>query len=158
MSWDDNYMAIASEVAKWSKDPSSKIGAIAVNSKGQLLTTGYNGFPRGIKDDDRLDDRETKYKYIVHAEANAIYNATYNGVSLDESTMYVSGLPCCSKCALAIIQVGVKKVITNGDPDNPRWKDDCEFAAELFKEAGVIYEHHGQAEEEQQSQGHISPF
>lgn len=142
MTWDDKYMAMAEQVSEWSKDPSSKIGAVAVSDKGQVLSTGYNGFPRGIEDsEERLNDRDIKYKYIVHAEANAVYNATYNGVSLDGSTMYVSGLPCCSKCALAIIQVGIKKVITNGDLNNPRWKDDCKFAEELFKEAGVEYVH-----------------
>lgn len=150
MTWDDKYISLAEQVSSWSKDPSSKIGAIAVNDKGQLLSTGYNGFPRGIKDDDRLNDRETKYRLIVHAEMNAIFNATYNGVSLDGSTMYVHGLPCCSQCAKGIIQVGVKRVVTDGDASNPRWKDDCADAIKLFEEAGVQYEfHNGQTQEEQ---------
>ena len=82
--WDRRYLDLAAEVSKWSKDPSSKIGAVAVGSKGQVLSQGYNGFPRGIVDGGvRLNEREIKYKYIVHAEMNLIYNATYNGVSLD---------------------------------------------------------------------------
>ena len=134
-------MAMAEHVASWSKDPSTQIGAVAVNDKGQVLSTGYNGFPRGIKDTtERLSDRPTKYKYIVHAEMNAIFNATYNGVSLDGSTMYVAGLPCCSNCALGIIQVGVKHVVMQGDPENERWKESTDFSVKLFDEAGVTWE------------------
>ena len=134
-------MAMAEHVASWSKDPSTQIGAVAVNDKGQVLSTGYNGFPRGIKDTTkRLSDRPTKYKYIVHAEMNAIFNATYNGVSLDGSTMYVAGLPCCSNCALGIIQVGVKHVVMQGDPENERWKESTDFSVKLFDEAGVTWE------------------
>jgi dCMP deaminase len=138
--WDDRYMDMAKLVATWSKDPSSKIGAVAVNEKGQILTTGYNGFPRGIADDDRLDDRPVKYKYIVHAEQNAIYNATYNGVSLHGSTMYVAGLPCCSDCAKGIIQVGVRRVVMNGDPSNERWEESTRLTLDMFKESGVEWE------------------
>jgi len=140
-NWDNKYMAMAEHVASWSKDPSTQIGAVAVNDKGQVLSTGYNGFPRGIKDTTkRLSDRPTKYKYIVHAEMNAIFNATYNGVSLDGSTMYVAGLPCCSNCALGIIQVGVKHVVMQGDPENERWKESTDFSVKLFDEAGVTWE------------------
>ena len=86
--WDLRYLKLAEEVSSWSKDPSSKIGAIAVGNKGQVLAQGYNGFPRGVIDKPEYYlDRETKYKYVVHAEMNVIYNATYNGVSLDGATM-----------------------------------------------------------------------
>ena len=138
--WDKRYMEMAMLVATWSKDPSSKIGAVAVNEKGQILTTGYNGFPRGIADDDRLNDRPVKYKYIVHAEQNAIYNATYNGVSLHGSTMCVAGLPCCSDCAKGIIQVGVRRVVMNGDPLNGRWAESTRLTLDMFKEANVEWE------------------
>jgi dCMP deaminase len=133
-------MELAKSVAGWSKDPSSQIGAVAVNEKGQILTTGYNGFPRGINDDDRLNDRPTKYKYIVHAEQNAIYNATYNGVSLYGATMYVAGLPCCSDCAKGIIQVGIKRVVMDGDPQNDRWKESVDLTLSMFDEAGIEWD------------------
>lgn len=139
--WDKRYMELASNVAQWSKDPSSKIGAVAIGNKGQVLSTGYNGFPRNIGDNpERYKNREFKYKYIVHAEMNAIYNATFNGVSLDGSTMYVSGLPCCSNCALGIVQVGVKKVFMDGDPESDRWKESWALTQEIFKEAGIEWE------------------
>jgi dCMP deaminase len=140
--WDERYMGLAKEVATWSKDPSSKIGAITVGSKGQVLSQGYNGFPRGVRDDlsPRWEIREFKYKFVVHAEMNAIYNATYNGVSLDGATIYVHGLPCCHECAKGIIQVGVKRVVMNGDPDDPRWKESAALAIQMFKESKVEYE------------------
>ena len=109
--WDERYMAMAKEVAQWSKDPNTKVGAVAVGEKGQILSQGYNGFPRGIKDSpQRLNDRQTKYEFVVHAEMNVIYNATYSGVSLDGAKLYVYGLPVCSECAKGIIQVGIKEV------------------------------------------------
>lgn len=139
--WDVRYINLAKEVSSWSKDPSSKIGAVAVGGKGEVLSTGYNGFPRHILDmDERYADRSIKYKYIVHAEANCIYNATYNGVSLKNSTMYVHGLPCCSECAKAIIQVGVSRVVMQGDPFNERWRESVEQTLEMFKEARVQWE------------------
>jgi dCMP deaminase len=104
-------MAMAKEISSWSKDPNTQVGAVAVGDKGQILSQGYNGFPRGILDrPDRLNDRETKYKFVVHAEMNVIYNATYSGVSLDGAQLYVYGLPVCNECAKGIIQVGIKEV------------------------------------------------
>ena len=119
-------MELAKAVASWSKDPSKKIGAVAIGSKGQVLAQGFNGFPRGIDDnDERLNDRETKYKYVVHAEMNLIYNATFNGISLDGSTVYVYGLPICSECAKGLIQVGEK------------WLKSLELSVALLNESGI---------------------
>ena len=130
-------MQLAKEAASWSKDPSTKIGAVCIGSKGQVLSTGYNGFPRGIDDSlTRYYDRELKYKMVVHAEMNAIFNATYNGVSLDGSTMYVHGLPVCSDCAKGIIQVGVKRIVMDGSIPN-RWKDSWQLTQKMFNEANV---------------------
>ena len=140
--WNQRYLKLAAEIAKWSKDPSKKIGAIAVGSKGQVLAQGYNGFPRGIRHSpERLNNREEKYKYVVHAEMNLIYNASYNGVSLDKSTVYVTGLPVCSECAKGLIQVGVEQVIMPKQTDTPeKWKDSFEFTKQLFEEAGVRWQ------------------
>jgi len=133
-------MQLAKEAASWSKDPSTKIGAVCIGSKGQVLSTGYNGFPRGIDDSlTRYYGRELKYKMVVHAEMNAIFNATYNGVSLDGSTMYVHGLPVCSDCAKGIIQVGVKRIVMDGSIPN-RWKDSWQLTQKMFNEANVKWE------------------
>ena len=138
--WHLRYLKIAAAVSLWSKDPSSQIGAIAVGEKGQVLSQGYNGFPRGIKDTKkRLGDREQKYKYIVHAEQNVIYNATYNGVSLDGSTLYVSGLPVCQECAKGVIQVGIKHVVMFDREYPEKWMKSFYNTSKMFDEAGVTY-------------------
>lgn len=137
--WNDRYLSLAKEISTWSKDPSRKIGAVAVGSKGQILAQGYNGFPRGILDRaDRYENKPMKYKLVVHAEMNVIYNATYNGISLDGADLYVYGLPVCSECAKGIIQVGIKNVyieVPGETPDN--WKESYNLTERMFKEAGV---------------------
>ena len=140
--WNCRYLKLAHEIAQWSKDPSKKIGAIAVGSKGQVLAQGYNGFPRGITHSPhRLNNRELKYKYVVHAEMNLIYNASYNGVSLDGSTVYITGLPVCSECAKGLIQVGVQQVIMPTQEDTPdKWVESFQLSKELFEEAGVHWQ------------------
>lgn len=139
MKWEDRYLNSAREAASWSKDPSRQIGAVIIGDKGQIISQGYNGFPRGIKDtDERLNNRETKYKYVVHAEANAIYNAQHNGAMVNGSTIYVTGLPVCHECAKAIIQVGIKKVIMDTRPiDN--WEESGNLSLEMFDEVGIEY-------------------
>ena len=128
-------------VSTWSKDPSSKIGAVAVGKEGQVLSQGYNGFPRNIIDStERYEDREQKYNYVVHAEMNVIYNASYNGVSLSNSTLYVYGLPVCNKCALGIIQVGISRVVMPRQIIMDRWSQSWSMSKALFKEASVKWE------------------
>ncbi len=139
--WDLRYLSLAEEVSSWSKDPSTKIGAIAVGSKGQVLSQGYNGFPRGIEDTiSHYEDRETKYKYVVHAEMNVIYNATYNGVSLDGSTLYVTGLPVCSDCAKGVIQVGIKRVVMKEQEIPLKWVKSWKVTAGMFDQAMIDWE------------------
>ena len=69
------YLDVAKSVATWSKDPSKQIGAVAVGDKGHILSQGYNGFPRGVKDiDDRYNVREEKYKYVVRGKNMLLTN------------------------------------------------------------------------------------
>jgi len=140
--WTKRYLKLAEQVASWSKDPSAQIGAVAVGAKGQVLSQGYNGFPRGIDDSsERYEERARKYELVVHAEMNVIYNATYNGVSLDGATLYVHGLPVCSDCAKGVIQVGVKKVVMKKqEVPIARWEESWQKTKEMFNEAGVEWE------------------
>jgi len=144
--WDKKYLDLAQCVAGWSKDPSTKIGAVAIGLKGQVLAQGYNGFPRGIEDTyERLNIREEKYKYIVHAEMNCVFNASLNGVSLHESTMYICGLPCCSDCAKGMIQAGISRIVMHvTDLDGAlRWQDSWDRSKAMFNEAGVVWNLNG---------------
>lgn len=138
--WTRRYLDIAKEVSTWSKDPSKQIGAVAVGDKGQILSQGYNGFPRGVKDtDERYNNREEKYKYVVHGEMNCIYNACNSGVSLNGATLYVTGLPVCSECAKGIIQVGIKKVVMEYPKDIPLiWEKSVQLTKQMFLEANVL--------------------
>lgn len=138
-NWVHNYLRLAEKVSTWSKDPSTQVGAVAVGKHGQILSQGYNGFPRGIDDtEERLNNREQKYKYVVHAEQNCIYNATLNGVSLDGADLYIWGLPLCSECAKGVIQVGIRQVFMCYPKDiNEKWTVSHETTREMLDEAEV---------------------
>lgn len=143
--WDERFLRIAREVATWSKDPSRKIGAVIVGEQDQIIAQGFNGFPRGVNDsEERYNNREVKYKYVVHAEKNAIYNAGNSGATIRGSTIYVVGLPVCHECAKAIIQTGIRRVVMDtkhvenkdGQVD---WNDSNQLALEMFDEAHIEY-------------------
>jgi len=138
VKWDRRFMEVAAQVATWSKDPSSKVGAVVVGANKAILTTGYNGPPRGVNDDiPERWERPLKYKIVAHAEANAIYNAARKGVALEGATIYVSTLPPCTTCAQAIIQCGIRRVVVQTVDVPDRWKDDLAEATEMLAEAGV---------------------
>lgn len=139
--WTVRYLDLAKNIASWSMDPSTKVGAVVVGKNGQILSQGYNGFPRGVKDtEQRLNNREEKYKYVVHAEMNCIYNASYNGSSLKDTTLYVYGLPVCSECAKGVVQVGITKVVMQHPKDIPNhWNEKVLITKTIFNEAGVKF-------------------
>lgn len=131
IKWDERFLRLAKEVSTWSKDPSTKVGAVGVDTNKRIRSTGYNGFPRRIRDDNRLDSRDSKYGLIIHAEANCLLQC-----NTDVSTLYTWPLPPCRACALLIIQSGVYEVVA---PDTwpERWNESINGALELFREAGV---------------------
>lgn len=109
ISWDEYFMGIALLAAQRSKDPNTQVGACIVSQDNIIISTGYNGMPKGCSDDEypwERDGKDTKYPYVVHAELNAILNA--NGRDLAGSKLYVTLFPC-NECAKAIIQSGVKE-------------------------------------------------
>ena len=117
ISWDEYFMGVALLASQRSKDPSTQVGACLVDNDKRILSTGYNGFPQGCSDDEfpwNRDDNqgETKYPFVVHAELNAILNAS--GKSLFNSKLYVALFPC-NECAKAIIQAGIKEVVYLSD-------------------------------------------
>lgn len=143
VKWRNRYLLLAKHFSTWSKDPSTQVGAVAVSDTGLILSNGWNGFPRGIEDSiERLNDRETKYNYMTHAEKNLIYNATRNGVSLLNSNLYVYGLPVCSECAKGVIQVGVKSVCVLTDTMTVRdsWAESWRVTTRMFDEVGITYD------------------
>ena len=139
ISWDEYFMAIAEVVKLRSKDPNTKVGACIVKDN-KILSTGYNGFPRGCDDNKYPWDKgnknevDNKYFYVVHAELNAILNSTQ---SVKDSTIYVTLYPC-NECAKAIIQSGIKKVIyKNIDLSTEEKKCKIQHTGQMFTDAGV---------------------
>ena len=117
ISWDECFMRIAGTMAERSKDPSTQNGAVVVTPDNIVVGLGYNGWPRGIDDNDLPWDREgdslekTKYAYVCHAEENAIYNSNAKTTSCK---IYCTLFPC-NECTKTIIQNGIKEVIYDSD-------------------------------------------
>lgn len=113
ISWDEYFMGMAVLSSLRSKDPSTQVGAVIVNSENKVVSIGYNGMPRNIADDDltwnKGEGLDSKYLYVCHAELNAILNSR-NGSSLNNCTVYVTLFPC-NECTKALIQVGIKEVV-----------------------------------------------
>jgi dCMP deaminase len=134
--WDRRFIELARFVADWSKDPSTKVGAVIVRPDRTVAALGFNGFPRGVLDhSERYDDRPTKYEMVVHAELNSILNTRE---SLEGYTLYVTPLPPCSQCAAAIIQRGITRVVILAKKDlPPNWAEKWAVSKTMFAEVSV---------------------
>jgi len=134
--WDTRFLDLSEHISKWSKDPSTKVGAVIVDSQRRIVSTGYNGFPVGVMDSyDRLTNRDNKYEMIIHAEANAILFAHQR---MNGMTLYTTPFQPCSRCASLIIQSGISRVISYEiEESKNHWADSFKLAKELFEEAGV---------------------
>jgi len=132
--WDQRFMKLARLIAGWSKDPSTQCGAVIVRPDKTIASVGYNGFPRNIRDDARLEERKAKYVAAVHAEMNAILNAHERNLS--GMTLYVWPIAPCHDCAKHIVQSGISTVVVM--PAVPtRWEDSIMAGLTLFAESGV---------------------
>lgn len=135
MDWDRRFLDLAKHVAQWSKDPSTQCGAVFVRSDRTIASVGYNGFPKGIVDDHRLHDRETKYESIIHAEMNGMMNAKE---PVAHCHLYVWPLLCCPRCAVHMIQAKVIHVTAPINLD-ASWDDRLSRSRKLFDEAQIGY-------------------
>jgi len=141
MKWSEYYLGIAEAVKLKSKDQSTQIGAVIVGDDKQIVSTGYNSFPRSIVDgNDERQLRPEKYYWMEHAERNAIYNAALNGVSTKGTSIYLTcGIPCCD-CARGIINSGIKKVYCKEQDttkNREHWDEHAKRSMEMFTEADV---------------------
>ncbi len=134
-AWDRRFLDLATHIANWSKDPSTKVGAVVVGQDKTHIAHGYNGFPPRIVDDGRLNDRSIKYKLVVHAEENALANALFD---VRGATLYATHFPCVN-CARTIIARGIHHVVApEPGPDYlSRWAEMVEEAKAMFAEARV---------------------
>ncbi len=137
--WDSRFLSLAHHVAQWSKDISTRVGAVIVDHNRVIVSTGYNGFPRGVADDPALlADRATKYELVIHAEVNAILFA---GRELDGCTIYVWPMPPCSRCASVIAQSGITRVVAPAPSaeHRERWGKSLDLARWIYDQAGIEY-------------------
>lgn len=131
--WDQRFLGLAAHVAQWSKDPSTKVGAVIVDEKNRVVSLGFNGFPRGVEDKDM--PREQKLLRTIHAEVNALLFARQD---VEGCTMYVTHPPC-AQCAAKIVQAGIKEVVFILPPSEfiTRWEADINAAYDLYAEVNI---------------------
>lgn len=144
--FEDYFIDLAFAAATRSKDPSTNVGAIIVDGNRDIVATGYNGFPSGIQDtEERWNDRPTKYKLVVHAEANAIARAASGGRATKGATLYCTHLPCMD-CAKLIIAAGITKVVakTIVRGNGSKFDDIHKQSIELLDEAGIEWVYLGE--------------
>ena len=131
--WDKRFLDLSKLVSTWSKDPSTQVGAAIVDVSNKIISIGYNGFSMYTKDDERLNDRDTKYKMIIHAECNALMFAR---TELTGCTLYTYPFMPCPKCASMMVQAGIIRIVSyNNMPE--RWKQDFELSKQILSEADV---------------------
>jgi dCMP deaminase len=141
MDWSEYFLGIAEQVKLKSKDESTQIGAVIVGKDKEILSTGYNSFPRGLNDNlKERQERPEKYFYFEHAERNAIYNAARVGIPINDSEIYLTaGVPCCD-CARGIINSGIKKVHCKKEcttKNKEKWEEQQTKSLVMFQECGV---------------------
>ena len=135
--WDGRYGRLAAHIAEWSKDPSTKVGAVIVDSQQRIVSTGFNGFARGVDDDDALyAQRDIKLLRTLHAEQNAILFAHR---SIAGCTIYVTHPPC-ARCAAMLIQSGITRVVHPPNQLSDKWAHELAAASTMYREAGVVVE------------------
>ena len=136
LKWHRRFLDVAGLVADWSKDPSTRVGAVIVDDERRIVSTGYNGLPRGVPDlPDYLEDRSLKYPMIIHAEHNAVLTARER--DLRNCTLYATHAPC-SRCTAAAIQAGIRRFVApmpEGDYLS-RWMEDLRISALLRGHSG----------------------
>lgn len=140
VKWDLRFLDLAATIASWSKDGSTKCGAVIVRPNRSIASVGFNGFPRGMSDDPELYNdparKAEKYSRVVHAEMNAVLSAME---PLHGYTCYVT-TPICDRCAIHLIQAGISRVVwpISWDPGFvERWQASLAASRSYFHEAGV---------------------
>ena len=138
-SWDELFMRMVYLISTKSRDPRTKIGAVLVKDK-RVISMGYNGFPGGVNDlPKRYNNREDKYKFVVHAEDNTILTASRFGICTVGTILYTNGIPCC-ECSKSIIQGGVKEIVTHKqwpDMNHSAWSESIKISKIMLNESGV---------------------
>ena len=145
MRWVEYFRNLAHQVKLKSKDENTQIGAVIVGKDKEIVSTGYNSFPRGIDDwKPERQQRPEKYFWFEHAERNAIYNAARIGVSTKGCTMYLTCGMVCADCARAIINAGIVRIFLKrgGGAKSDKWIESAARSEMMFEEAGVSVQYY----------------
>lgn len=131
MKWHFRFMEVAKLVSSWSKDPEKQVGCVIVDKNHRIISTGYNGYSKGMNDSDSVN----RLSKVVHAEVNAILNAKQD---LRNCIMYIYPLVPCSQCAGIIAQAGIIMIVVSEIKLSPKWNTN--IALEIFQQARVNIE------------------
>lgn len=140
IKWDLRFLRLADHISQWSKDPSTKTGAVIVDQNRRIISTGFNGLPQGVIDlPQRYMDRDEKYGMIMHADLNAILFA---GRNLMGCTLYTMPIEPCDRCAAAICQSGITRVLSICLTAEIalRWETFCQRARTMLAERNIRQE------------------
>jgi dCMP deaminase len=137
-TWDETFLELCDVIAKRSKDENTKVGCVLVGPDHEVLSLGYNCFPRGVDDNNPARQlRPEKYLWFEHAERNAILNAARVGTATKGATCYIPGLPCV-RCSRAMIQAGITEIVCGSNVIPQRWVEGCGPSLVMLEEAGVM--------------------
>jgi dCMP deaminase len=156
--WDLRYLTLARQISAWSKDPSTKVGAVIADKRGRAVALGFNGFPEKVIDaQHKYENKDTKYEMTVHAEVNA---ALIAGLSAAGGTIYVYGAPICPRCAGVLIQADIARAVArtpkctlSDSSSSPcknggiNWDELGRIALEMFDEAKIDFDPIGDSDE-----------
>lgn len=138
LRWQEYFIKELHLIASMSRDVNTQVGAIIINTDDKVVVAkGYNDLPRGVFHHKVRNERPMKYKFTVHAEQNALYNALNSGVCVKGLTM-LSTLFSCSTCAGGVIQTQIKEfVCPEPDYGHESLKDDFPVTSSMYGESGV---------------------
>lgn len=139
LKWDLKFLELAKHVSGWSKDPSTKCGAVIVRPDNTICSIGYNGFPKNMTDrKEWYDNREEKYSRIVHAEINSLIHARE---PVKGYKLYTYPFCCCDRCSVQMMQAGISRFVFPQCPSHlmERWGKVFETTKKYFWEAGLPF-------------------
>jgi dCMP deaminase len=137
--WARRFLDLAALVASWSKDPSTKCGAVIVRPDKTICSVGYNGFPKGMPDDEQSYlNRSDKYSRVVHAEVNALIWSQDRSVK--GYSVFLSPFLSCDRCFVQLAQAGIAEFVApKATPEQlGRWGDSFDRVRRYADEMGVV--------------------
>ena len=138
-NWDIRFLQLATVVSSWSKDPSTKTGAVIIRPDKSICSVGFNGFPKSMPDkQEYYADRKQKYSRIVHCEINALIFAKE---PVTGYTLYTTPFASCDRCCVQMLQAGIEKFVFPKLPTElkERWEESTNLTKQYILESGCSF-------------------